>query len=151
MTVGRLFRSRNDADGTDAGAACARLPGFACARHRTRDGGDYPCRLAADKIPVPSHIATMADSYAELSAGDRRYKRGLSEKRVPDLCVVAAGAVGIDHALCRVWGVAVQAPDSLNPAVRGVFNEFRYNLRADMTTFHFASHPAEGFRRPSLP
>ena len=104
MTVGRLFRSRNNANGTEAGRNRAR----ACPTSRSRAikraaAAVIHAQLAADKISVQSRIVTIADIYDALSAGVRPYKRGLPEDKVLDVLTAEVRAARIDGALYQVF------------------------------------------------
>lgn len=61
------------------------IPDMAYAHHEKLDGSGYPLELKAEKIPIQAKMMAIADIYDALTAGDRPYKKAVSQERAIDI------------------------------------------------------------------
>jgi hypothetical protein len=85
------------------GKSMRRIPMIAGAHHEKLDGSGYPSRVAAEGIPLPSKIMTVADIYDALTAHDRPYKKALGAERALDILGHEVEAKRLDPELVRIF------------------------------------------------
>ncbi len=61
------------------------IPTIAYGHHEKLNGGGYPRRITAKKIPIQARMMTIADIFDALTASDRPYKRAVPTERALDI------------------------------------------------------------------
>jgi len=81
----------------------AAVPEIAHAHHEKLDGSGYPRGISRDAIPIQSRLMAITDIYDALTAGDRPYKRSLTEEMALDILRDEARAGRIEQTLVDVF------------------------------------------------
>ena len=81
----------------------AGVPEIAHAHHEKLDGSGYPRGVTRDAIPVQARLMAVTDIYDALTAGDRPYKRSLTEEMALDILQEEAQAGHIEQILVDVF------------------------------------------------
>jgi HD-GYP domain-containing protein (c-di-GMP phosphodiesterase class II) len=61
------------------------IPQIALGHHEKMNGGGYPHKLAAPKIPLQTRMMTVSDIFDALSASDRPYKKAVNRERALEI------------------------------------------------------------------
>jgi HD-GYP domain-containing protein (c-di-GMP phosphodiesterase class II) len=88
------------------GKSMKRIPEIARAHHEKLNGQGYPLGVAAQDIPLPSKIMTIADIYDALTASDRPYKRALARDRALQILGFEVKDGNLDAELVRIFAEA---------------------------------------------
>jgi 3',5'-cyclic-nucleotide phosphodiesterase len=81
----------------------AAVPEIAHAHHEKLDGSGYPRGITRDAIPIQSRLMAITDIYDALTAGDRPYKRSLTEEMALDILRDEARSGRIEQILVDVF------------------------------------------------
>jgi HD-GYP domain-containing protein (c-di-GMP phosphodiesterase class II) len=81
----------------------AAVPDIAHAHHEKLDGSGYPRGITRETIPIQARLMAVADIYDALTAGDRPYKRSLTEEMALDILLDEAREGRIEQSLVEIF------------------------------------------------